>query len=160
MIPYSRRVAIAFFLLLSGCAPDVNGHYLGYVSALFGFVRARVILTVDGEAAMLRWSDGTRITLQAARYGDRLVLADSRGDTLSFHIADQGATLRCAQCRAVQLPETWERQVVNHRPVPLRDANDPSPPPAHCAAEPRSTVVRSVRRARQCNTLTLISYQR
>ncbi len=108
---YHCRVAVAFLFLLSGCGPDVHGHYLGYVSALFGFVRARVVLTVDGETATLRWSDGARLVLHATRHGERLVLADSRGDTLTFHIIDQGETLRCAQCRAVRLPETWERQV-------------------------------------------------
>lgn len=111
MISYSRRVAVAVLLLLSGCAPEVNGHYLGYVSLLFGVLRTRVVLTVDDETATLRWSDGARLALHATRHGDRLVLADSRGDTLTFRIVDQGETLRCAQCRAVQLPETWERQV-------------------------------------------------
>ena len=111
MFSYCRLMCVVLFLLLSGCAPDVDGHYLGYVSVLFGLVRARVDLRVDGETALLRWPDGSRLALQATRHGDRLVLADIRGNTLTFHIVDQGETLRCAQCRAVQLPETWERQV-------------------------------------------------
>ena len=53
MIPYSHRVAVVLFLLLNGCAPDANGHYVGYMSAFFGFVRARVILTVDGDTAVV-----------------------------------------------------------------------------------------------------------
>ena len=128
MLSYHRRISVALFLLLSGCAPDVDGHYLGYVSALFGLVRARVDLRVDGETALLRWPDGSRLTLHAARHGDRLVLADSRGDTLTFHIVDQGETLRCAQCRAVQLPETWERQV--REPPTSASAKPTRPPPA------------------------------
>jgi hypothetical protein len=42
MTSNSRRVAATILLLLSSCAPDANGHCLGYVSVLFGFVRARV----------------------------------------------------------------------------------------------------------------------
>ena len=125
MISYRCRVAVAVLCLLSGCAPEVNGHYLGYVSALFSFVRTRVTLTVNGETAILRWSHGARMTLHATQHGDRLVLADSRGDTLTFHIIDQGETLRCAQCRAVQLPETWERQV---RELPTSASVKPTRP--------------------------------
>ena len=53
MIPYRHRVAVTLFLLLKSSALDVNGHYVGYVSAFFGFVRARVILTVDGDTAVV-----------------------------------------------------------------------------------------------------------
>jgi hypothetical protein len=90
-----------------------------------------VDLRVDGETALLRWPDGSRLALHATRHGDRLVLADSWGDTLTFHIVDQGETLRCAQCRAMQLPETWERQL--REPPPGASAKPTRPQPASSA---------------------------
>lgn len=129
MLPFLRCVTTALMVLLSGCAPDLNGHYLGYVSVLFGLLRTRVVLTVDGESATLRWSDGSRLSLHAARHGNRLVLADNHGDTLTFRVVDRGDTLHCAQCRAIQLPETWERQVHEPQtdlpPTPTRQQRNP-----------------------------------
>jgi hypothetical protein len=132
MNPYRHRVAVALFLLRNSCTPDVNDHYVGYVSAFFGFVRARVILIVDGETATLRWSDGTRLALHATRGGDRLVRANSRNDTLTFDIVDHGDTLRGAQYRTVQLPETWVRHV---REPPI------SAPPRFTQRQPASSVL-------------------
>lgn len=108
---------VTVLLTLSSCSHDGNGHYTGYVSLVFGLLRARIVLTVDNETATLYWPDGSRLPLHVARHRDRLVLFDARGDALTFHILHEGDTLRCAQCNTLQLPQTWERQQDKRPPV-------------------------------------------
>ena len=110
-------LCVTVLFTLSSCSHDYNGHYTGYISLVFGLLRVRIVLTVDDETATLHWPDGSRLLLQVARHGDRLVLFDARGDALTFHVLHEGDTLRCAQCNAVQLPNTWERQRGAPRPV-------------------------------------------
>jgi len=114
--------------MLTSCSPDLNGHYTGYVSVIFGLMSARIVLTVEGEQATLRWPDGSGVPLHASRHGDRLVLHDDHGDSLTFHVVHNGYTLHCTQCGALHLPDTWERQSVD-APTVNTDRSPPQRPP-------------------------------
>lgn len=97
-------------VLLNSCSPEYTGHYTGYVSRVFGLVRARLVLTLDDETATLHWPDGSRLRLRVTRQGERLIVSDARGDALTFQVRHAGDTLHCAQCPELHLPQTWERQ--------------------------------------------------
>lgn len=98
-------------VLLSGCSRQVEGYYTGYVSAAFGLVTVRLVLAIDEETAVLTRPDGARLRLQVRRDGDRVLLHAGRaGEAVTLYRAHGGATLRCPQCRALHLPDIWERQ--------------------------------------------------